>query len=36
LREGDTVILDNLSSHEGEEAARLIVDAGARLLFMPT
>jgi transposase len=29
------VILDNLSSHKGEDAARLITDAGARLLFLP-
>ena len=35
LREGDTVILDNLSSHKNEEAARLIADAGARILFLP-
>jgi len=35
LREGDTVILDNLSSHKNEEAARLITGAGARLLFLP-
>jgi transposase len=35
LRKGDTVIADNLSSHKNEEAARLIADAGARLLFLP-
>lgn len=35
LREGDTVILDNLSSHKNDEAARLITEAGARLLFLP-
>lgn len=35
LREGDTVILDNLSSHKDDEAARLIAAAGARLLFLP-
>jgi putative transposase len=35
LREGDTVILDNLSSHKGEPAARLVADRGARLLFLP-
>src|SRR6185312_2911243 len=35
LRQGDTVILDNLSSHKNEEAARLIAGAGARLLFLP-
>ncbi|QAU45372.1 IS630 family transposase [Bradyrhizobium guangzhouense] len=35
LREGDTVILDNLSSHKNEAARRLIADAGASLLFLP-
>ncbi len=35
LREGDTVILDNLSSHKNEQAARLIAAAGARILFLP-
>jgi transposase len=35
LRQGDTVILDNLSSHKSDQAARLIADAGARLLFLP-
>jgi transposase len=35
LREGDVVILDNLSSYKSDEAARLIADAGARLLFLP-
>ena len=35
LHEGDTVILDNLSSHKSDQAARLIVGAGARLLFLP-
>ncbi len=35
LREGDTVILDNLSSHKNEAAARLVTAAGARLLFLP-
>jgi transposase len=35
LREGDTVILDNLSSHKNEEAAHLIASVGARLLFLP-
>ena len=35
LREGDTVVLDNLSSHKSDEAARLIAGAGARLLFLP-
>ena len=35
LRAGDTVILDNLSSHKNEEAAHLIASAGARLMFLP-
>src|ERR1700723_394132 len=35
LREGDTVVLDNLSSHKSDEAARLIAGTGARLLFLP-
>jgi len=35
LREGDTVILDNLSSHKNEQALRLIASAGARVLFLP-
>jgi transposase len=35
LREGDIIILDNLSSHKGEAAARLVASAGARLLFLP-
>jgi putative transposase len=35
LREGDTVILDNLSSHKNEQAAHLIASVGARLLFLP-
>jgi transposase len=35
LRKGDVVILDNLSSHKGDAAARLVADKGARLLFLP-
>jgi transposase len=35
LREGDTVILDNLSSHKNEKAAHLIAGAGASLMFLP-
>lgn len=35
LRQGDTVILDNLSSHKNERAANLIAGAGTRLLFLP-
>ena len=36
LKPGDVVILDNLSSHKNQEAARLIAAAGARLLFLPS
>jgi transposase len=35
LRPGDVVILDNLSSHKGEEAERLVREQGAWLLFLP-
>lgn len=35
LREGDIVILDNLSSHKGDAAARLVAGKGARFLFLP-
>jgi transposase len=35
LRPGDVVILDNLPGHKGEEAAALIDQRGARLLFLP-
>jgi len=35
LRPGDIVICDNLSSHKGAEAAGLIAQRGARLLFLP-
>ena len=35
LRKGDIVILDNLSSHKGDAAARLVAQKGARLLFLP-
>jgi transposase len=35
LREGDTIILDNLSSHKGEAAANLLANVGARFLFLP-
>ena len=35
LRPGDVVVLDNLSSHKGEEAAALIAAAGAELRFLP-
>jgi transposase len=35
LRPGDIVILDNLPGHKGEEAADLIAQRGAKLLFLP-
>src|SRR3546814_15618308 len=35
LKPGDIVILDNLSSHKGDEAAALIAERGATLLFLP-
>jgi transposase len=35
LRPGDIVILDNLSSHKNQAAARAVAEAGARLLFLP-
>jgi len=35
LEPGDIVILDNLSSHKGEEAAALIAACGAELRFLP-
>lgn len=35
LRPGDVVILDNLSSHKGDKARRLIESRGARLEFLP-
>jgi transposase len=35
LRPGDIVILDNLSSHKGAEAAALVDACGAKLLFLP-
>jgi transposase len=35
LREGDVVVMDNLSSHKGVRARELIEAAGARLLFLP-
>src|SRR3984957_6414113 len=35
LREGDTVVLDNLSSHKSDEAARLNAGTVARGLFLP-
>lgn len=35
LKPGDVIILDNLSSHKGSEAAALIEESGALLLFLP-
>jgi transposase len=35
LRQGDIVILDNLSSHKSKTARLLIEQAGATLLFLP-
>ncbi len=35
LNPGDVVILDNLSSHKGAEAAALVEARGATLLFLP-
>ena len=35
LKDGDVVILDNLSSHKGEAAERLVRAKGAWLLFLP-
>jgi transposase len=35
LRPGDIVILDNLGSHKGKQARRLIRAAGAHLIFLP-
>jgi transposase len=35
LREGDVVILDNLSSHKSEKARRLIESRGGKLVFLP-
>lgn len=35
LRPGDVVILDNLSSHKGEKARKIIESRAARLEFLP-
>ena len=35
LKPGDMVILDNLGSHKGNEARRIIEAQGARLVFLP-
>ena len=35
LRQGDVVIMDNLSSHKRHRVRQLIESAGARLVFLP-
>jgi transposase len=35
LREGDTVIMDNLSSHKGPRVRELVEAVGASLLYLP-
>jgi len=35
LRHGDTVIMDNLSSHKGPRVRQMIEAAGASLLYLP-
>jgi transposase len=35
LRQGDTVVMDNLSSHKGPRVRQLIEAAGASLLYLP-
>jgi len=35
LRPGDTVIMDNLSSHKGQKVRQTIETAGATLLYLP-
>ncbi len=35
LREGDVVVMDNLSSHKRSRTRRLIESAGAHLVFLP-
>ena len=35
LREGDIVVLDNLSSHKRQEARAAIEAVGARIVFLP-
>ena len=35
LRPSDVVVMDNLSSHKGPKARKMIEDAGAQLLFLP-
>jgi transposase len=35
LRPGDTVVMDNLSPHKSDPTLRLILQAGAFVLFLP-
>lgn len=35
LRPGDTVVMDNLSSHKGQRVHDMIEAAGASLMFLP-
>jgi transposase len=35
LRPGDIVIMDNLSPHKSDDTLKLIVEAGAEVLFLP-
>ena len=35
LREGDIVVLDNLSSHKADEVEKMIRQAGAEVWFLP-
>ena len=35
LRAGDTVVLDNLSSHKGTRVAGLVESVGARVVYLP-
>jgi transposase len=35
LAKGDVVILDNLGSHKGQAARRIVRQAGAHMLFLP-
>jgi transposase len=35
LKEGDVVVMDNLSAHKGETVRELIESAGAKVLYLP-
>ena len=35
LRQGDVVVMDNLSSHQGQKVRERIEAAGASLLYLP-